>query len=116
MVGQLLMSGIPNLNLLFEDEIGIAVCHNWNGKNIIHSEFYGEPSTDQMRAAKDISAMIDAGFKQKGVETIYTWAETDKQKRYNKFLGFKPTGESVNSSFSRADYPREVFEYKKELI
>lgn len=115
MVGQLLISGTPNLNLVFEDETGIVVCHNWQGKNVIHSELYDAPTKDSLKKAKEISEAIDTAFKTRGFNTLYTWAETEEQKRYNLFLGYSPTGEKVNSTFQDKEYPREVFEYKKEL-
>ena len=116
MVGQLLLAGIPNLNLLVEDEIGLAVSHYWGGKYVIHSELFDpSPSLDTLKRAKEISNAIDTAFKEKGITTLYTWAETEDQKRYNKFLGYTPTGKTVNETFAAKEYPRDVLEYKKEL-
>lgn len=116
MVGALLLAGIPNLNLLVETETGIAACHLWDDKYVIHSELYKEPTPSTLKEARLISDAIDAGFKAKGIETLYTWAETSEQDRYNKFLGYTPTGRTVNKTFSDQAYPREVREYKKDLI
>ncbi len=116
LVGQLLLAGIPNLNILYEGEEGIAVCHEWKGKYVIHSELYNkEPSLDDLKVAKDISNNIDQAFKRKGITHLYTWAEDDTQARYNTFLGYKNTGRTVNDTFTDKEYPREVFEYVKEL-
>ena len=117
LVGQLLLAEIPNLNLLYEGEEGIAVCHEWDGKYIIHSEIWNpDPNLEDLKAAKRVSNAIDKAFKQKGIKTLYTWAENDTQKRYNLFLGFSPTGQKVNDTFVDKDYPYEVFEYKKDLV
>jgi len=117
LVGQLLLSGIPNLNLLFEDEVGIAVCHLWEGHYIIHSELYsGDFSLDSLKEVKRRSDAVDKAFRTKGIKTIYTWAETEEQMRYNTFLGYVPTGRVVNSSFTNKDYPNQVLEYKKDLM
>jgi hypothetical protein len=111
------MSGIPNLNLLYEDERGIVVCHQWDGKYIIHSDLYDPTfNLETLKYVKGVSDAIDNAFKAKGVKTLYTWAETEDQKRYNAFLGYKPTGETVNKTFVDKDYPNEVLEYKKDLI
>jgi hypothetical protein len=110
------MSEIPNLNLLVETDVGIAVCHEWDGKYIIHSELYQEPTPETLKEAKRISNAIDKAFITKGIPTIYTWAETSEQERYNKFLGYQPTGRTVNNSFVDQNYPRAVLEYKKELM
>lgn len=116
MVGQLLLSEIPNLNLLFEDEKGIVVCHEWDNKYVIHSELYnGDLSLENLKYAKRISDAIDSAFRAKGVKEVFTWAENDEQKRYNRFLGYRPTGQTVNDTFVDKEYPYEVLEYKKEL-
>lgn len=117
LVGQLLLSGIPNLNLLFEDDFGIAVCHEWQGQYIIHSEMYsGEYNLHNLKEVKRRSDAVDNAFKAKGVRTLYTWAENDQQKKYNTFLGYKPTGRIMNDTFVDKDYPFDVLEYKKELL
>ena len=56
--------------------------------------------------------MIDEGFRSRGIDKLYTWAETDEQYRYNLFMGFKPTGEEIVFSY---DYPNTVYEFVKEL-
>ncbi len=110
------MSGIPNLNLLFEDDFAIAVCHEWDDKYIIHSEMYsGDYTLDNLKEVKRRSDAIDNAFRSKGIKEIYTWAENDDQKKYNRFLGYKPTGRIMNDTFVDKNYPNEVLEYRKEL-
>ncbi|MAZ33832.1 MAG: hypothetical protein Tp178MES00d2C33159091_32 [Prokaryotic dsDNA virus sp.] len=110
------MSGIPNLNLLYEGPEGIVVCHVWEGRYVIHSELYNpEPTLDDLKAAQKISHTIDEAFKEKGIKELYTWGENDTHARYNKFLGFKETGRVMNSTFVDSAYPIEVLEYRKEL-
>lgn len=70
---------------------------------------------DNLKEVKRRSDAIDNAFRQKGVKEIYTWAETEDHKKYNKFLGYKPTGKTVNDTFVDKEYPYEVTEYKKEL-
>jgi hypothetical protein len=112
----LLLAGIPNLNLLYEGEDGIAVCHEWEGKYIIHSELWNpSPTFEDLKAAKRVSNAIDKAFKARGISKLHTWAEDETQKKYNLFLGFKPTGRIVNSTFVDKDYPNTVYEYEKDL-
>lgn len=102
--------------MLYEGPEGVVVCHSWNGKHIIHSELYAEdPKGTDLKNAFKISAAIDNAFRRKGISTLYTWAETEQQDKYNAFLGYEPTGYIVNDEFMDKDYPREVREYKKEL-
>lgn len=116
MVGQLLIAGIPNLNLLYEGEEGIVACHLWDGKYVIHSELYQEePSLEDLKAAKHISDEIDKVFAERGIEEIFTWAENKTQERYNKFLGYVDTGETVNHTFVDKTYPYPMKEFKKRL-
>lgn len=97
--------------------MGIVVCHDWDDKHIIHSEIYDDKYTlENLKIAKKVSDAVDQAFKRKGVKVLHTWAETEQQKRYNLFLGYKPTGRIVNDGFAEKNYPREVFEYKKDLI
>lgn len=93
----------------------MAYCHFWDGKYVIHSEADCEMDLNFLKKAKKISNLIGKEFKNKGVKTIYTWAETEEQKKYNLFLGYTPTGKTVNETFTSKDYPREVYEYKKDL-
>lgn len=117
MVGQLLLSEIPNLNLLVEDEVGIAVCHQWEGKNVIHSEIYEADFTlEKLKEAKKRSDAIDNAFRSKGVTELFTWGENEQHRRYNLFLGYKPTGRIMNYTFVDKDYPFDVMEYKKDLV
>ena len=70
---------------------------------------------EDLKHAQTISMAIDEAFKAKGVDTIYTWGETKEHDRYNKFLGYVPTGNKMNETFVMKDYPYDVMEYKKEL-
>lgn len=116
LVGQLLLAGVPHLNLLFEDELGISAVHFFKEKYIIHSEIYAEPTLEVMKEAKKRSLLVDKIFKDKGIKEIYTWAEAPEQHRFNKYLGYIPTNVIVNDTFVEKDYPYEVHEYRKELI
>jgi hypothetical protein len=107
----LLTLGIPNLNLLFEDDDGAAVCHEFDGKYIIHSEFRKEITKELLKKAMEVSFMIDNAFRERGITELYTWAENDKQHRYNQFLGYFPTGNEVKID----GYDNSIFEYKKDL-
>jgi hypothetical protein len=101
---------------LFEDDFGLAVCHEWDGKYVIHSEVYsGDFSLDNLKEVRRRSNAVDTAFKAKGIKEIYTWAENDEQKRYNLFLGYRPTGRIMNETFMDKDYPFQVLEYKKDL-
>lgn len=113
MVGLLDTQALPNLKELFRDEaIGCAAVHLLGDKLILHSEIFGQRDRRKLEQVQEISAMIDNSFKEKGVEKLYTWAETDEQYRFNLFLGYKPTGEEV---VMPEDYPRKVFEFEKVL-
>lgn len=116
LVGQLILAEIPNLNILYEGPEGVAVCHLWDGKYVIHSELYSaNPSKEDVKRAMEVSREIDKAFKEKGIDRLYTWAENETQAKYNQFLGYKKTGNTVNNSFVDKDYPTPVFEYVKEL-
>jgi hypothetical protein len=104
---------LPNLKEIFRDEdIGVAAVHILGDKLVLHSELFGRRDRQKLEQAQLISVMIDEAFKDKGVDKLYTWAETEEQYRYNIFLGYKPTGEEV---VMPEDYPRKVFEFVKEL-
>lgn len=111
--GLLRTGEIPNLKELFRDEnLGVCGVHVLDGKLIIHSQLFGEPTKDRLARAREASIAVDEAFRARGVKEIYTWAETDEQYRYNLFLGFKPTEKEVVF-----DPPREnaVYEFVKEL-
>ncbi len=55
--------------------------------------------------------MIDEGFRSRGIEKLYTWAETDEQYRYNQFLGYTPNGLEV----VLPGYDKPVYEFEKAL-
>lgn len=113
------MLGIPNLKLLFEDDDFIAILYITEGKFTIHSVNKNEMTVDRLKKAVMISDLIDNKFLTLGVDKLYTWAEESDQDRYNKFLGYKPTGEVIKTIKDGGvlpdDYPKEVREYIKEL-
>ena len=105
--GQLLTLGIPNLDLLFDDEDGTVISHFFQGKYVIHSSLKKEPSLSLMKKAKEVCDEVNDAFNEHGIET-YTWSENDKQQRYNEFLGYELTGQEL-------DIPNygKVKEYKR---
>lgn len=54
-------------------------------------------------------------FKNKGIDTLYTWAMNQDQEKYAKFFGFEPTGKTVNDTFVEKDYPDPVYEFKRVI-
>jgi len=112
LAGLLATQEIPNLKELFYDEaIGTAAVHSLGEKYVIHSEIFGERSKEKLTTVQQISAMIDEGFRNRGINKLHTWAETEEQYRFNLFLGYKPTGNEVTIP----DYPNPVYEFEKEL-
>jgi len=104
---------IPNLKEIFRDEaIGVCAVHVCDGKYVIHSELFGEPTKERLGQAQLVNTLIDETFKRKGVEKLHTWAITDEQYRYNMFLGYQPTGNEV--VIEGFDTP--VYEFEKVLI
>lgn len=104
---------LPNLKEVFRDEtIGICVAHLLGEKVVLHSEIYGDRDRRKLEQIQLINSMIDETMKSKGVDTLYTWAETDEQYRYNLFLGYKPTGNEV---VMPEGYPNPVYEFEKVL-
>lgn len=97
---------------MYEDEDGIVICHTFDNKFIIHSELKKDITNSLLKKAKQVSEEVDIAFKTKGVDTLYTWAETEAQDRYNIFLGYEPTGANVTMP---DNYPNIVREYKKVL-
>lgn len=119
MAGQLLSLGIPNLKLLYEDEDMIGIVHILGTKYVIHSE-YKKPITGALiKKAASISKLVDKTFKDKGVNFLYTWAQTPDEEKYNKFLGYEDTGNRVRTISDGGplpdDYPLEVKEFIKCL-
>lgn len=112
--------GIPNLKPLFEDDDFITMVHILNGQFIIHSVNKNEMTIDRLKKAAAYSDLIDDKFKSLGVKQLHTWAEEPEQDRYNKFLGYTPTGEVVGKLSEGGplpdDYPNEVRVYVKDLI
>lgn len=101
-----------SLKELFRDEnIGVAACDCVGGKFVLHSELFGEATKEKLEVARQISELIDEGFRSRGVAKIYTWAETDEQYRYNLFMGYAPTGEEVTIN----GVPSGFYEFEKEL-
>ncbi len=123
MVGPLLTLGIPSLKPLYEDDTGVVFLYiTREGKYTIHTEYFLEDETETMpkeliQRSKMISDFIDQGMKQRGIKELYTWGENKTHERWNKFLGYSPTGKIVNEIEGELpeDYPNTVEEYKKVL-
>lgn len=117
MAGELLSLGIPNLKLLFDDEDGSAIVHILDDKFVIHSEFKKGVNLDK---AMEVSNMIDEAFKERGINSLYTWTSSRQEEVYSGYLGYKPTGVKVLTHEEGGplpdDYPYEVYEFKKDLI
>lgn len=114
---------IPNLDkfhpLFQEDSIGSAFAHEYFDQNegkvkfVIHSSL-DNPTLEGLKIARDISCHIDDSFKEKGVTELYTWGYTPDHDKYNKFLGYFPTGKVIQ--FAEGCDPGYVIqEYKKVL-
>lgn len=88
-------------------------------KYVLHSVYKKEFDGSLIKKAKFISDNIDEAFKQRGIKFLYTWSETTTEDRYNKFLGFEPTGDIVHKISDGGvlpdDYPNEIREYIKCL-
>ena len=112
LAGQLLSQGIPNLNLVYEDETVTVIDFYYEGKHTIHTEMKVAPTKELMVHFRAISDAIDIVFSDKGVDTLYTWGEVDNKDhvKFNSFLGYLPTGFEY-------DIPGYgvVDEYKKDL-
>lgn len=105
--------------MLYEDDDMIGIVHILDTKYVIHSE-YKKPITGALiKKAASISKLIDEAFKNKGVEFLYTWSQTPEEERYNKFLGYEPTGNEVETISNGGplpdDYPLKVKEFIKCL-
>lgn len=113
MAGLLVSAEIPNLNVLYDGPEGLLYCHFWDGKYVIHSDIPHEITPRLGIQVKKIMNAAAKVFKEKGINTLYTWAMDEDQDRYAKFFGFEPTGETVNDTFVEKDYPYPVREYKR---
>ena len=112
MVGLLATAELPNLKEIFRDEdIGVCALHLVDEKIVIHSELFGRVDKTKLSQAREVSDAIDVALKERGVQTLYTWAGTDEQYRYNLFMGFKPTGKEVTFDGKLSGF----FEFEKEL-
>lgn len=113
MAGLLDSAELPNLKELFRDEnIGCAAVDLVGEKLVVHSEIYGDRGREKLKMVQQVNEAIDNAFRERGVEKIYTWAQTDEQYRYNIFLGYRPTGYEVTFDGKPSGY----FEFEKVLI
>lgn len=104
-----------NLKELYRDEdLGLAVLHMVGEKFVIHSELKPKAlqTKEGLQRVQEISTMIDEAFKKRGVDKIYTFAETDEQYRFNHFLGWEPTGKEMELSTGDT---RHFYEFQKVL-
>lgn len=106
----MLSQGIPNLNLVYEDEIGTVIDHLHEDKHVIHSELKVEPTASVLKHCKQVSDEIDAAYAARGFNFLYTWGSSEEHDRYNKFLGYRPTGNEFN-----VEGYGMVKEYRKDL-
>lgn len=81
------------------------------GVPVIHSEIE-DKSMANLKKVKEISDEIDKAFEERGYPYIETWAETEEQDRFNRFLGYKYYN---IVEFIPEDYPNEVRRYRKEF-
>ncbi len=117
LVGQLLSEETPNLNLIYQDDDGMAYSYDFidgdtgEHKYTIHSLYNKKIDKGLFEKIFTVSGLIEKGFKAKGVTSLYTWAETEEQDKFNKILGYEPTGSILNIP----GYPNIVYEYKKDI-
>lgn len=99
----------PNLKEIYRDpSLGVVAVHILGEKHVIHSEIFGDITREKIQKAQLVNTMIDEAFQRKGVDRLYTWAQTDVQYRWNLFLGYKPTGlEVVGDGIDRPTYEFE---------
>jgi hypothetical protein len=89
-------AALPNLKELFRDEtIGCCAVDLVGEKIVLHSDIYGPVGRERLGVLMEVANMIFTSLKDKGVEKLYTWAETDEQYNFNLHMGFTPTGEEV---------------------
>ena len=115
-VGAYSMQETPSLKLLYEDDDSLAYVHivkeGDEEKYVIHSYSKTGFSKEQLAKARDVSALIDENFKDKGVKKLYTWATSDEEQNYAEYLGYKMTGLEVQISGWNGP---AIYELSKEL-
>jgi len=85
------MLGIPNLNLVYEDETGKVYIHDIDGKGellVVHAEVI--PTTNRAILGHYLEVM-DTLFEQlqdKGVKEVEAWVNSDEEMDYAQFFGF----------------------------
>jgi hypothetical protein len=113
------MQETPNLKLLCEDEDFVCFVNliddvNTDESKLVIHVHYNLPLDKRLiQKTVDVMALIDNMLKDKGVDKLYTWAETEEQESFNQFLGFTGTGREVDIEGHYTDHP--IFEYVKEL-
>lgn len=118
-VGASCIQETPNLKKICEDEdfvsfVNLITDHETDeDKAVIHVHYKTDIDQRIINKSLEVMALIDESMKERGLDKLYTWAETDEQERFNRYLGFSPTGREVYIQGYYIDHP--IYEYVKEL-
>ena len=112
LVGQLLSQETPNLNKVYEDDVAVVADHFYDGKHVLHSDFKVEPTLSVLKHCQEVSHLIDLAYAERGIDRLYTWGNSEEHDRYNRLLGFVPTGMQYDFGEPVGIY----LEYAKDLI
>jgi hypothetical protein len=91
LVGQLRMLGIPNLNVVYEDETGAVLIHDIEGKGellVVHAEVLPTTNREILGHYLEVMDMLFEQLKERGITEVEAWINSDEEMRYAQFFGF----------------------------
>lgn len=116
LAGQYLMSGIPNLNVIYEDDLCTCYIHDVYGNGellVFHADVVKTTDRKVLAHYHEVMANIFDALREKGLTEIEAWVVTDQEIKYAQYMGFDQfLGELVVEG--RPTTPT-VYRLKKEL-
>lgn len=110
------MSGIPNLNKVYEDETGTLYIHDIGGEKqifVLHAEVIPTTNRKVLSHYRDIIELLYANLAERGVKEIEAWVLTDEQIRFATHYGFHLTGKEI--TLEGVEFIDPVYQMKKDL-
>lgn len=108
--------GIPNLNVVYEDELCTVYIHDIHGDNsllVVHTDVVKSKKREVLDHYFDVIESVFEALREKGIKEVEAWVCTDEQIRFAQYYGFDQMLGQLYIN-GRETLP-EVYRLKKEL-
>jgi hypothetical protein len=112
LVGQLRTLETPNLNVVYSDDTGDLLLHNFDTELVIHVDVIPTVNRSILEHYAVVLNTLFEQLKERDIPSVKAWVLTDEQIRYAVFFGFQLTGKEIKL---KGYYGPTIYELEKVL-